>query len=163
MHNAPAVDYPVGRSCWWVPLALLPALPLAALMAERWARIASGAMETDSATVALSLATLGWLLAAIRTWLKSPQGWLHWDPAPDDPPGFGWRWSGDGGARACRVRPVLDLQSAWLLHLSGQGGARWIWVEARRLPPAWADLRRAVWASRGNPDAHDRSGIFPRA
>lgn len=162
MHNAPPVDHPVGRSFWWAVLLLLPAWPLVWLSLDRLM-----GLDDASAPVALVaglvVATALWLAAAVRSFRRQPAGRLRWAPQADGVPDGGWYWREAGHDRPCHPRVVIDLQSACLLQLTLERDRRWMWVEAHRDPVAWPDLRRALMASRGNPDAPGRSGIFPRA
>jgi len=164
MHDAPTVDYPVGRCHWWARLLLLPGLALAALATDRIIHLA---VEPDApgawAMGGLLCASLIWAAGAWRQWRHQPSGRLRWMPDPADPPGWGWFWCEAASGTPCSVRGTIDLGSAWLVQLRGQGWSRWVWLSEHHDPARWPDLRRAVWASRGNPDLPDHSVIFPRA
>ena len=116
-----------------------------------------------SAQLVLLFASLIWGVFAWRQWRHQASGRLRWMPDPADPPGWGWFWCEAGASLPCAVRGVIDLRSAWLVRLGGQGWTRWVWLSESSDPVHWLDLRRAVWASRGNPEILDRSVIFPRA
>lgn len=164
MHNAPPVDYPVGRCLWWAPLLLLPGATLAAQALDRvFHRAVAFEAPAGPALLGLLLASLVWSAFAWRAWRQQPSGRLRWMPDPADPPGWGWFWCEAGASLPCAVRGTIDLRSAWLVRLGGQGWSRWVWLSASQDPDHWLDVRRAVWASRGNPDAIDPSVIFPRA
>ena len=170
MHNAPPVDYPVGRCLWWAPVLLLPGATLAGLALDRIFHVAAGigatgapALPVLSAQLVLLFASLIWGVFAWRQWRHQASGRLRWMPDPADPPGWGWFWCEAGASLPCAVRGVIDLRSAWLVRLGGQGWTRWVWLSESSDPVHWLDLRRAVWASRGNPEILDRSVIFPRA
>ena len=139
MHNAPSVSYPVGR-----PL-------VAALLAG--ARWAAGAVATSVWMVGAD--GPGWrqgLMAglvivtgvfALLSWVRSPRGDLHWDGAG---------WTAPGCIRQGTLEVALDLQLLLLVRWRGDGSSSWLWLERRRCPQRWPDLRRAVY-SRANPRA----------
>ena len=167
MHNAPPVDYPVGRFAGWAWCWGFLGAALVAMMIERllwWLRHAD--VQPPGGPALLTVLTLVWCLASWRRWGHSPHGLLRWQPDATGLPGEGWLWCQGLQCEPCRVRGVLDLGSSWLIRVIGDarnGVPRWIWLSAAHDPSRWPDLRRAVWASRGNPDAVDRSVIFPRA
>ena len=66
--------------------------------------------------------------------------------ASGEPPG-GWRWHQSDlfPTDLERVEWVLDAQTTLLLRLHPRDErARWVWLEARRDPGRWDDLRRAL-------------------
>ena len=143
MHNAPSVNYPVGRSLWagsfllaiWLAGASCLLLWMAQSAGPDWLRVAGW----------LVLAVVG--LAALRQWQCSATGTLDWN-------GHCWCWAKQQG----KVVVYLDLQ--WLLLLRWQGVSRgqWLCLEKGRVQPQsaremqWHALRRAVY-SRAIPDA----------
>lgn len=150
MHNAPSVTYPVGRcAVHGGVLALLAVLGLLALalLAFFWSPFGVTWLSIGG------LVWLTWSALALRTWWFSPQGQLHWDAraAATTTVGVdragGWRWMGSGAATTDleRVEWVLDAQTTLLLRLHPRSGrTRWVWLEARRDPGRWDDLRRAL-------------------
>lgn len=167
MHNAPPVDYPVGRFAGWAWCWGVLGAVLVVMMTERlagWLRHAD--VQPFSGLFLVLLATVAWCLMAWRRWRHPPLGLLRWQPDATGAPGEGWFWCQGLKCEPCRVRGVLDLGSNWLVRITGDAGhalPRWLWLSASQAPSRWLDLRRAVWASRGNPDVVDRSVIFPRA
>lgn len=159
MHNAPSVLYPVGR-CRLYGLLLVCAGGLGvALWAYWWSLIPAHAARGSGAwTAPLPMAWLGaglwllWAAFAAHSWRRMPVGWLHWNARAGLQAGAGeWRWCSaahEDGAPLHRVALVLDLQSLALLCLRNPAAAqRWVWVEARRDPARWHDLRRALRAA----------------
>lgn len=130
MHNAPSVNYPVGRSRFAGALAAVAWL-LGGLALAGWALQAAGPGWRHALGLAAWLA--GGLLAGLAWW-RSPAGELAWD---------GGQWSWAGGAVAAPPRVVLDLQHRLLLQLAN---AQWLWLERDRDPPNWDALRRAVYS-----------------
>lgn len=147
MHSAPSVSYPVGRSrAWRLSLALV--WLAGASLTLFWCCRVDDPGWRQWLAVACVLAGAG---VAVAAWRASPVGVLHWD-------GAGWIWqgragAGSGAAPAGAMLVVhLDLQRRLLLRLHCEGGARrWLWLEQRRAPARWGDLRRAVFARRGSP------------
>ncbi|QDL38879.1 hypothetical protein [Rhodoferax sediminis] len=139
MHSAPSVSYPVGRSRVWA-LALGLAWLGGALLTGAWCAQADSVGWRQWLAVACVLAGAG---VALAGWLASPLGELQWD-------GVGWCWlaRGAGGEQVAGLLTVhLDLQRCLLIHLRGAGcGRRWLWLEQRREPARWDDLRRAVYS-----------------
>ncbi len=150
MHNAPSVTYPVGRcAVHGKVLVLLGALGLLALalLAVVWVS-ASAAWLLGG-----GLAWLCWSALALRTWWRSPSGSLQWDARAASARAFpgervgGWRWHGAGlpASDLERVEWVVDAQTVLLLRLHPLAApARWVWLEVRRDPTRWDDLRRAL-------------------
>jgi hypothetical protein len=150
MRNAPSVTYPVGRcAVHGGVLALLSALGLLAwgLLAALWSSAGAVWLWVGASV------WLVWSVWALRTWWLSPRGQLQWDaraaPAsflPDERSG-GWRWHRSGlfAADLERVEWVLDAQRTLLLRLHPRNErALWVWLESRRDPGRWDDLRRAL-------------------
>ncbi len=139
MHHAPSVSYPVGRPLFPGLLALVLWMADAAVT---WAWLReSEAPGWRQATAAILLVLIGgWSLLA---WLRSPIGELHWD-------GAGWTAPHEAGAGSLRV--VLDLQQVMLVRWLPPQSAQWLWLERRRSPQRWLDVRRAVY-SRARPQA----------
>lgn len=139
MHHAPSVSYPVGRPLFAGVLAI--SLETAGLAVTGLWLHESDAPGWRHAAGAIMLAVIGaWSLLA---WLRSPRGELHWD-------GAGWTAPHEAGAGSLRV--ALDLQQVMLVRWLGPQSARWIWLERRRSPQRWLDVRRAVY-SRARPPA----------
>jgi hypothetical protein len=69
------------------------------------------------------------------------EGVLHWD-------GESWQASFVGLTVTGRVSVHLDLQrQLWLkLHGTAPPSDHWLWLERDANPPAWRDLRRAVYS-----------------
>jgi toxin CptA len=135
MHNAPSVNYPVGRS----RLA-------GALLATAWAAgalaVAAWTLQVQTSDTRTLLAWSSVLLSgflAVRMWARTPAGLLAWD-------GQTWSWS--IGERVLQAHPevILDLQCALLLRLGEGRSASWLWLEKRWSPARWDDLRRAVYS-----------------
>lgn len=134
MHNAPSVNYPVGRCRFAGALAgVLWSLGGAAVGAWAWRSATGGAT--------LGLVVMVWLacgLLAARAWWRSPAGVLTWD-------GAGWRWAGER-LGAGQPRAAVDLQRWLLLRLDGGSAPDWLWLERGRDPQHWDALRRAVYS-----------------
>jgi len=140
MHNAPSVTYPVGRSRFagWL---LLTAWTAGVVALTGW----TAQVRPSAAPLALAWSVV--LLAgavAARAWVSTTAGVLTWE-------GQTWRWT--VGERVLQAHPevVLDLQRVLLLRLGTPGGAAWLWLEKRKAPTRWDDLRRAVY-SRAKPE-----------
>jgi toxin CptA len=131
MHNAPSVIYPVGRPLGpglaaagvWLAGAVVTLLWTHEVDVPGWRQAA--------AACALALAG-GW---SLRSWLRSATGELRCDAG-------GWTAPGASGAGELDV--ALDLQSVLLVRWHAAGSSQWIWLERRRSPRRWADVRRAV-------------------
>jgi toxin CptA len=80
-------------------------------------------------------------LAGLAAWRTSPAGAIAWD-------GEGWTLAlGSGASVAGRLEAGPDLQWLLLARWRPQAGrARWLWLERRHAPQAWAALRRAVYS-----------------
>ena len=153
MHNAPSVNYPVGRSRF--EGAMLLALWL-------MGALAAGATlwwgQAPGWRIGLLVSTsLGCGAVALVCWYYFLSGNLRWD---------GKDWTLLGGTKACakalpirQVSVVLDFQHWLLLRIEpwhGDGNWRtWprlLWLERRLALCDWDDLRRAVY-SRARIDA----------
>ena len=151
MQNAPSVTYPVGRSLVHAGLlagvAGLGVLALGLLL-WWWSPVSSLGLWLGG------LAWLFWSALALAGWRRSLPGHLQWDakaPAPLATPesgSGGWRWVRSGRDEPVTVDTVewaLDAQSFVLLKLRLPGRRHhWVWLEARRHPTRWDDLRRAL-------------------
>lgn len=139
MHNAPSVSYPVGRPR--VAAALAAGLwLLGAGVTALWLQQAD-APGWRQGVAATALAAIGaW---ALRSWLRSPSGELHWDGAG---------WTGLAGSAGGALDVALDLQQVLLVRWQAPASRRWLWLERSRCPQRWPDLRRAVY-SRARPQA----------
>ncbi|MDM7941529.1 MAG: hypothetical protein QUV35_02755 [Hydrogenophaga sp.] len=156
MQSAPSVVYPVGRSAFQAGLLLFLGLATATTLAL-YLYTSNAPASPARHTVVPVLGALGWLFwvaCACRSWSRSPEGALHWEPVrgSEEPGASGWSWAEvpQGGPVALSgVERVLDLQDRILIrfHLPG-AGHRWVWVERRCLPARWADFRRALMSSR---------------
>ena len=134
MHHAPAVTYPVGRSCIWAVLGA--ALWLAGLSAVlAWAP-AGGDPRAMAAALGLCGVTG---VVALAGWWRSAGGELAWQPD-------GWRLH--RSAVSCHGTPqvVMDLQASLLLRWHSAQGHDWLWLDRRTAPRQWDALRRAVYS-----------------
>lgn len=141
MHDAPSVTCPVGRSVFG-----------GALMAAAWlAGVAAALMWSAQPALAAWRLALAWSavalagVLALRSWLGAAEGVLAWD-------GSGWSWSEGGRPPASgRLELSLDLQHTMLARWHDGGIGRWLWLERRRCPERWNDVRRAVYSRAGSP------------
>ena len=138
MHNAPAVNYPVGRSPFQGGFFLVLVL-LSAAVFLYWL------FESDAWGWPHTLAFGAWLVAALtamEVWRRPPRGELRWD---------GQIWSRtDAGATTQPGQPAirLDFQSDVLLEFRPQAGpAQWLWLTQRVDAHRWNALRRALHAA----------------
>ncbi len=150
MRNAPSVTYPVGRcAVHGAVLACLSALGLLALALLKvfWMTVSLERLGIGG------LVWLLWVALALRTWWRTPEGQLQWDARAADVAtalvgrAGGWRWLGSdvSATDLDRVEWVLDAQATLLLRVYPRTeSARWVWLEARRDPGRWDDLRRAL-------------------
>ena len=137
MHSAPSVSYPVGRPRFaGLVAAGLWAAGVAAALAWLHATDAAGWRQASAALGVVG--TGAWML---RSWLRSPCGDLRWD-------GSGWTAPREPGAGTLDV--ALDLQQVLLVRWRAPPAAHWLWLERRRSPQRWLELRRAVY-SRARP------------
>ncbi len=139
MDQAPSVSYPVGRARFSGVLA-------ASLALAGGVGIGFWMFQSDAPGWRHALAISAALVAdaaALRAWLRSPQGILQWD-------GAGWALSGVDGSGAMEV--TIDFQHLLLVRWHREGATRWLWIERYRNRARWADLRRAVY-SRARPQA----------
>lgn len=150
MRNAPSVSYPVGRCAFhgWL-LVLISGLALLALLLLRWLWSGHNDLVIGSGFALWML----WTAAAAWLWWRTPVGHLRWDARATGlvvlAPAGGWFWQGDGQPpqSLTGVECLLDVQRFVLLRLRPvEQRSRWIWLEARRDPWRWDDLRRALRA-----------------
>jgi hypothetical protein len=80
-------------------------------------------------------------MLALHWWRAQPEGVLHWD-------GERWQACFTGLTVTGDVSVHLDLQrQLWLkLRSSTPAADHWLWLERDADPPAWRDLRRAVYS-----------------
>jgi toxin CptA len=155
MHSAPSVTYPVGRcAVHGAVLAVLSALGLLALglLVALWPLAGAAWLWAGGAVWLL------WSVWALHSWWCSPCGQLQWDARatsatalPGERSG-GWRWHRADlfAADLERVEWVLDAQRTLLLRLHPRDErVRWVWLEFRRDPGHWDDLRRALTSHAG--------------
>lgn len=156
MHSAPSVVYPVGRCVFYAVLLAMIGLVSAAV----WAVLLFEVVHRPDSpkvwitTLAGVLSWMVWLVLAVTSWLRSPEGVLKWDSSSvqEDGGAGGWLWCSSSDAEPIslsQVACVLDLQRQILLCIrSVNTGQRWIWVERRSNQARWNDLRRALVSSR---------------
>lgn len=154
MRNAPSVIYPVGRCR--LQVVLLGLLGLSALgLLVGWQFLLNVPSGARLWVVWLApVCWASWLVWVAWDWCRSPVGRLQWDalaPAASWMPADGqgaWRWLDTDAREATPLDGVvlaIDMQHLVLLRLMGAGQpARWAWVERRRDPSRWNDLRRAL-------------------
>jgi hypothetical protein len=156
MYNAPAVNFPVGRSgVFGVVLGLLWAI--GAVAAGFVASLQSQAPWVAHGVFVLCVACAA---AAFIQWRKSPNGTLAWDRD---------HWSFVSVLSTSKIPlPLddatvhLDFQLVMLVSFSSQTGRRlWIWLERANDQGRWRILRRAIFARPGDKVADqlgERSG-----
>lgn len=142
MDNAPAVEFPLGRSSFQARL-IAGVVGISGVAVLLWFGPGGDARQW--------LAFGWWLLASGWMWVewwRSPRGSLLWD---------GVSWSLLIGSRSLLVLPalVLDLQHIVLLRLQAvdKAGSTWVWLDRSRHPVRWLALRRAVYAFRRRVEA----------
>lgn len=137
MHNAPAVNFPVGRSAlhgWLIALVLLLTLMVDVLWLWQ-----AGQMDWP-AWGALSVGVMV-AMAACWDWYRQPAGLLRWD-------GTQWYWLAKEIELPGDLSVRLDWQRAMLLEFQpGHGPVCWFWVTRNQAPVWWEALRRAVHAA----------------
>ena len=154
MHNAPSVIYPVGRCRFFAVMLLLLALVALTTLILWWSTVSiRSSFHLWVGWVGAAL-WLGWAFLAAKDWRHSPRGRLEWDahaPAVSLFPTEGqgaWLWRDARRMEATclyGLEVAVDLQILALLRLKGPGcHPRWTWVERRRDPLRWNDLRRAI-------------------
>jgi hypothetical protein len=100
------------------------------------------------------LTWLVWMAWAFLSWIRSPEGSLHWRPnrGQEMDGASAWWWTDQPASEPLvlsKMERVLDLQDRVLLRVCGAGmGQRWVWVERSAFPARWSDLRRALVSSR---------------
>ena len=136
MHNAPTVNFPVGRSRFQGWLLGLISL-IAVLVGWLWCFQADSVGWRQGLFFLTLLATLA---GAIRVWRRTPTGSLHWD-------GQVWSWSRVDDSVSGVLTVHFDLQFCLVLSLRQASGVRiWLWSERRADVTRWDGLRRAVFA-----------------
>jgi hypothetical protein len=134
MHNAPSVNYPVGR-------CLFAGAAIGALWCVGGAAVVGWAWQSPAGAPMVGVVTAVWAacgLLAAHAWWRSPAGVLAWD-------GDGWSWAGETLGTG-RPRAALDLQRWLILRLPGGSGPAWLWLEQGSDPQHWDALRRAVYS-----------------
>jgi len=157
-YAPPPVQYPAGRPVAGAAPGVLAGLACAsACAAWAWqAPVFDWRLVAGAAVCALAIA---W---AFADWRAAPRGWLAWngvhwhwrhrDAASVDSGAHGHGTSGESSLAGASVQVALhlDFQAVMLVRLqpaepSTDGACpRWLWLERRQSPNAWADLRRAV-------------------
>ena len=134
MHDAPAVDYPVGGSCFY-RLALLVAATAVIAVELLWftqAQVAAWHWWLGIASTVIFCAL------ALRAARVAPEGVLRWV-------GRSWWREGNGVRCSGTLEVCLDLQNLILLRFHDESGARhWLWLEQTAATDRWSALRRAV-------------------
>lgn len=150
MVSAPSVTYPVGRCRFYA--GLLVTLGLLGALVLGWWCLGVGAYRGWQGGLG-AVAVLSWWVFAAWSWWRSPVGALRWDAAASSQElsrSGAWGWRGAAGADSAPLQRVvmsLDMQNHILLCLHSAGTCtRWVWVERRRDPARWPDLRRALVA-----------------
>jgi len=136
MHNAPAVNFPVGRLyIHGLLIALTLLITLLSYVNWWWQTGRWSWPEWGAMLAALTLGAIAW-----GAWGRAPAGQLNWDGAQ-------WWWHLTGYEICGQVSVELDWQCLMLLALRPQGGpVRWFWVARSQAPESWEPLRRAVYA-----------------
>lgn len=156
-RQAPAVRFPVPRSRAVGGVMAAVALAGAASLVAWWLTGAS------LAPFAALLGAAAWLAAAAGAWhwwRGQFRGELYWD---------GQQWWLDRllpghSPTQLQAAPAVqwDLQShLWVCARAAAGRQRtWLWLERRRQPERWLDLRRAVY-SRAGTDTSSAGELAP--
>ena len=146
MHNAPLVQYPVGRFAWAVWCCAVLGVTAALLtgwlfyvdqLSPRWTLFSGGLV---------GLVAVVWL----RSSWRAPQlAWLVWD-------GQGWQWwldeDGQEVQHLCSLSVQADFQQVLLLHVTSEARAhratfqKWVWLYKGFAPAKWHGLRCAVYS-----------------
>lgn len=156
MHNAPPVDYPVGRFSWGPRVSFLLAA-LAALGLITW-----GVLSVQSVTL-VAVAMVFWLASVMAAKWFVNREFLHdghfvWD-------GEAW-YRRDAQQQDCpvQVQVLVDAGRAMLLACHapiasvGEGhGRQFAWLQQSNMPLSWHGFRCAVY-SRPMGDARPDSG-----
>lgn len=154
MRNAPSVVYPVGRSAFQAWLLVFIA-GLSGAVGASFLFGLNAPAQGLSGWLTCSVGVLAWSVWAawaFLSWIRLPDGVLHWSSrgggGEDDAPA--WSWTDRTASEPwvlSEMESVLDLQDRILLSIRGTGlGRRWIWVERSASPARWNDLRRALVA-----------------
>ncbi|MDQ6882547.1 MAG: hypothetical protein M3150_10675 [Pseudomonadota bacterium] len=139
MDQAPAVSYPVGRPL--VAGLLAGGLWLAGAVVTLVWTFEADAPGWRQGAAMLAVGACG--AYALLSWIHLATGELHWD---------GVGWTAPGALPPGLLEVALDLQRLVLVRWIGPGRSRWLWLEQKRCPQRWRDLRRAVY-SRARPTA----------
>ena len=139
MNSAPSVIYPVGRP-FFVGL-LVAGLWLAGVAVSLLWTFEVDLPGWRHGAAALAVAASG--AYAVLSWRSLPTGVVNWD---------GTGWTAPPNLQAGRLQVAIDLQQRLLVRWHGPGRVRWLWLERKRCPERWFDLRRAVY-SRARPAA----------
>lgn len=136
MHNAPAVNFPVGRSRFQGWLLGLTGL-IAVTTGWLWCYQADAVGWHQGLFFLILLVTS---VVAAQAWFHSPSGVLHWD-------GQTWLWSSRDVSVSGVLAVHLDVQFLLILSLRLACGTRiWFWAERRSDVTRWEALRRAAFA-----------------
>lgn len=152
MRHAPSVSYPVGRSVWAGRILLM--LACLSLLVQGWWLYGLFEQTRGNPVAAASWGFMVWVLWsiwALRSWLTSASGTLHWYSG--DVSDKGWFWQSRRDAAMVRLSraPVLIMDAQWVLLL--RLSDRWLWVDRQDGDSDWLGLRRALRAGDREPSS----------
>jgi hypothetical protein len=142
MHNAPTVEFPVGRFVWgpWVISGLAVVSAIGLLLWQAHSGLEAAPLWVGAGWVMiLVLACLVWQREALR------EGVLVWT-------GQAWLWrSAQDHAHPVQLAVLADAGFALLLQVAITDGApglsrRVAWLECTDMPSRWHNFRCAVFA-----------------
>lgn len=144
MHNAPPVDYPVGRF-FWGPRVSFFLSALSALGLITWYLL------SEQSLILLSVAVVAWLVSVMAATCFVDREFLHdghfvWD-------GEGWYWcDAQHKEHPVRVQVLLDagraiLVASHMTNLSATDQVRqFAWLQQGNMPLSWHGFRCAVYS-----------------
>ena len=182
MHNAPPVNYPVGRSRFQAVLISVWAL-VCLWVGVLWALQPGAPLVFIAVFGGLCCVAAAW---ALRDWHATPEGQLAWDGESwsywRQSPKFSRIASPRSEGAALGSRPSVlaltagDIQTQFkpqvMLDLRGHVVARldrtdvaprvlaWVWLERRQSPLLWHSLRCALMAGPPKPARRDTPRVL---
>jgi toxin CptA len=162
VHNAPAISYFAGRPSWLGGLLVLFGLTTIAL-SILWYLLTRTADWRHAVTFGAAVLALAALTSSFH---QVPHGMLNWDRQV-------WSWTAAvsfeaamqrGNAVDLQAAPVViaDFQQCLLVRITASTNAvDWLWLERRRFPERWLDLRRAIYSQPRENAAVAVNGIRP--